>query len=185
VSSRYHHAHSADTPLFTARACGAERRRKKFSFCSCHFSKSMLLVVVVDEPLWRREGKEVGLEALAPRGSASCGSTAMAAWSGGCGAGCEGVDNFFLWIARNPLKSPESDEGIQINPRESKPVSLVLLGLAWVWLGKIWPGARPPITFARLVYEDAPRWAPSPASFYFREKAGNVSPCWRFAVYSS
>ena len=92
-----------------------------------------------------------------------------------------------MWqrLARNPLKSPESDEGIQINPRESKPVSLVLLGLAWVWLGKIWPGARPPITFARLVYEDAPRWAPSPASFYFREKAGNVSPCWRFAVYSS
>jgi hypothetical protein len=35
----------------------------------------------------------------------------------------EGVDNFFLWIARNPLKSPESDEGIQIIPRESKPVS--------------------------------------------------------------
>jgi hypothetical protein len=42
-----------------------------------------------------------------------------------------------MWqrLARNPLKSPESDEGIQINPRESKPVSLVLLGLAWIRLG--------------------------------------------------
>src|SRR5208337_1805396 len=45
---------------------------------------------------------------------------------------------FFLWIARNPLKSPESDEEIQENPRKSKPVSLVFLGLAWVRLGGIW-----------------------------------------------
>jgi hypothetical protein len=51
-------------------------------------------------------------------------------------------DVFLLWIARNPLKSPESDEGIQINPRESKPASLVFLGLAWVPLGAIWLEAR-------------------------------------------
>jgi hypothetical protein len=52
------------------------------------------------------------------------------------------------WIARNPLKSPESDEGIQINPRDSKPIFLgflenqekpVFLGLAWVRLGGIRP----------------------------------------------
>jgi hypothetical protein len=49
-----------------------------------------------------------------------------------------GVENFFLWIGRNPLKSPESDEGIQENPKESKPFFLgfpwfflVRLGLAW------------------------------------------------------
>jgi hypothetical protein len=44
----------------------------------------------------------------------------------------EGVDNFFLWVARNPLKSPESGEGIQINPRE------IQARFSWfflVWLG--------------------------------------------------
>ena len=54
-----------------------------------------------------------------------------------------GVGNIFLfWIARNPLKSPESDEGIQENPRESKPAFLGFLGLAWIRLGAIWPEAR-------------------------------------------
>jgi hypothetical protein len=47
----------------------------------------------------------------------------------------EGVDNFFSWTARNPLKSPESDEGIQINPRESKPI---LLGFSWSGLDSAW-----------------------------------------------
>jgi hypothetical protein len=69
----------------------------------------------------------------------------------------EGVDNFFLWIARNLLKSPESDEGIQINPRESK---LRFLGFSWsglVRVGVIWPETQPAIASARLGYEDAPR----------------------------
>ena len=43
----------------------------------------------------------------------------------------EGV-NFFLWVGRNPLNSPESGEGIQINPRESKPV---FLGFSWSGFG--------------------------------------------------
>ena len=58
------------------------------------------------------------------------------------------------WIARNPLKSPESDEGIQENPSPFSWFGLVRL---WVWLGGIWPEARPAIASARLRYEDAPR----------------------------
>ena len=47
-----------------------------------------------------------------------------------------GVGDFFLlWIARNPLKSPESDEGIQENPRESKPA---FLGFSWSGLDSAW-----------------------------------------------
>jgi hypothetical protein len=38
---------------------------------------------------------------------------------------------FFVWTAHNLLKNLKSDEGIQKNPRESKPDSLVLFGLAW------------------------------------------------------
>jgi hypothetical protein len=42
---------------------------------------------------------------------------------------------FFVWNRCNPLKSPESDEGIQENPRifalDSLPFSLDLFGLAW------------------------------------------------------
>jgi hypothetical protein len=37
---------------------------------------------------------------------------------------------FLTWIARNPLKSPESDEGIQENP---SPFSWS--GLDWLWFG--------------------------------------------------
>jgi|SRR5271166_1610834 len=37
---------------------------------------------------------------------------------------------FLIWIARNPLKSPESDEGIQENP---SPLSWS--GLVWLWFG--------------------------------------------------
>jgi hypothetical protein len=54
------------------------------------------------------------------------------------------------------LKGPESDEGIQENPRKSKPF---FLGFSWfflVWLGGIWPEARPAIASDRLRYEDAP-----------------------------
>jgi hypothetical protein len=39
--------------------------------------------------------------------------------------------NFFLWNRHNPLKSPDSDEGIQGNPNR---FSLVFLGLAWFGL---------------------------------------------------
>jgi hypothetical protein len=49
---------------------------------------------------------------------------------------------FFLWLDRNPLKSPESDEEIQIIPKKSKPD---FLGFSWpglVRLGKIWPEAH-------------------------------------------
>src|SRR5271166_706908 len=38
--------------------------------------------------------------------------------------------SFLIWIARNPLKSPESDEGIQENP---SPFSWS--GLVWIWFG--------------------------------------------------
>ena len=60
--------------------------------------------------------------------------------------GCRGImraaEFFFARIARNPLKSPESDEGIQEKPSLIFPVFfLVFLGLAWVRLGEIWPGA--------------------------------------------
>jgi hypothetical protein len=68
---------------------------------------------------------EVGMEGLAPRVRASYGSLAAR-------CGYEGVGNFFLWIAGNPLKSPDSDEGIQENPRESKPF---FLGFSWSGLG--------------------------------------------------
>jgi len=37
---------------------------------------------------------------------------------------------FLIWAARNPLKSPESDEGIQENP---SPFSWS--GLVWIWFG--------------------------------------------------
>ena len=37
---------------------------------------------------------------------------------------------FLIWITRNPLKSPESDEGIQENP---SPFSWS--GLVWIWFG--------------------------------------------------
>jgi len=77
---------------------------------------------------------------------ASCGSMPLAV--GGFSAAPKKIalagvgDIFLLWSARNPLKSPELDEGIQTNPRESKPVSLVFLGLAWIRLGAIWLETR-------------------------------------------
>ena len=37
---------------------------------------------------------------------------------------------FFIWTACNPLKSPESDKGIQENPR-----LFSWFGLAWLWFG--------------------------------------------------
>src|SRR5271157_6109093 len=40
------------------------------------------------------------------------------------------LESFLIWIARNPLKSPESDEGIQENP---SPFSWS--GLVWIWFG--------------------------------------------------
>ncbi len=47
---------------------------------------------------------------------------------------------FSLGVARNPLKSPESDEGIQGNPRKSKGIQAAFLGSIAVRLGKIWFG---------------------------------------------
>jgi hypothetical protein len=71
-----------------------------------------------------------------------------------CGAGrtdsiCEerpfARSTFFSGIARNLLKSPESDEGIQENPRnpreiprESKKIQARFLGFSWSGLGSAW-----------------------------------------------
>ena len=49
---------------------------------------------------------------------------------------------FLVWIARNPLKSPELDEGIQENP---SPFSWSGL----VWLGGIWP--KPTVSAGRAL----------------------------------
>jgi len=38
------------------------------------------------------------------------------------------LERFFIWIASNPLKSPESDEGIQENPSPFSWCGLVWLG---------------------------------------------------------
>jgi hypothetical protein len=49
----------------------------------------------------------------------------------------------FIWIPRNPLKSTESDEENQENPRKSK---LHFLGFPWIgldWLGKNLAAAGP------------------------------------------
>jgi hypothetical protein len=47
------------------------------------------------------------------------------------GAGLKEGKNFFIWIRRNPLKSPESAKGIQGNPSLFPWISLVLLGFIW------------------------------------------------------
>jgi uncharacterized membrane protein len=47
------------------------------------------------------------------------------------------------------FQRPESHEGFQINPGESKPVSLDFLGLAWVQLGLIWSEAHASIAPAQ------------------------------------
>ncbi len=70
------------------------------------------------------------MDGLAPWVCARCGSTPYGMIRRG-GARIEAIYNFFgldHWIARNPLKSPESDEGIQENP---SPFPWFLL----VWLG--------------------------------------------------
>ena len=58
-------------------------------------------------------------------------------------------ENFFPWTPRNPLKSPELDEGIQENP---SPFSLS--GLDWLWFGLEEFGPRRcgvgPLLLARL-----------------------------------
>ena len=63
----------------------------------------------------------------------------LCTWSSGSQTVEPGADdirswelNFFIWIARNPLKSPEFGRR---NPRESKPIFLDRLGLAWFGLG--------------------------------------------------
>src|SRR5208337_4948331 len=70
-------------------------------------------------------------------------------------------ENFFLGGARNPLKSRESDEGIQGNPnlfpRETKKIQGRCPGFpscGLVRLGAIWPQARPAIASARAKGED-------------------------------
>ena len=94
---------------------------------------------------------EADMEGLAAV-RASCGSMPVAVRAEfGCAEEDHlrrGGDIFLLSIARNPLKSPESDEGIQTNPRESKPVSLVFLGRAWIRLGRFWPETHPSVAFA-------------------------------------
>ena len=54
--------------------------------------------------------------------------------------GPAGGRNSFVWIPCNPLKSPESDEGIQGNPRKSKRG---LLGFPWIRLEKFGPRTQP------------------------------------------
>ena len=69
-----------------------------------------------------------------------------------------GSNYFFLWIARNPLKSPESDEEIQKkskriqeNPSPLPWFFLVGLGSAWSDLARGAAGDGRP----RLGYEEA------------------------------
>ena len=45
--------------------------------------------------------------------------------------------DFLIWTARNPLKNPESDEGIQEKPSPFSWFGLVWLGRALVWLGLV------------------------------------------------
>jgi hypothetical protein len=40
-------------------------------------------------------------------------------------------EHFFIWIRRNPLKSPESAKGIQGNPSFFPWIDLVFLGFPW------------------------------------------------------
>ncbi len=85
---------------------------------------------------------EAGKEALAPR-VCKLWLNRHGAWSGGAAPGATGTTIFSKGIACNLLKSPDSDEGIQMNPRESKSDVLVFLGLAWsglVRLGMAWFG---------------------------------------------
>jgi hypothetical protein len=44
------------------------------------------------------------------------------------GAQCDAGKDFFIWIRRNPLKSPDSTKGIQGNPSLFAWFYLVLLG---------------------------------------------------------
>jgi hypothetical protein len=47
------------------------------------------------------------------------------------GAGLKEGKNFFIWIRRNPLKSPESAKGIQGNPSF---FPWYFFGFAWIYL---------------------------------------------------
>jgi hypothetical protein len=47
------------------------------------------------------------------------------------GAGAERGKEFFIWIRRNPLKSPESAKGIQGNPSF---FPWYFFGFAWIYL---------------------------------------------------
>jgi hypothetical protein len=57
------------------------------------------------------------------------------AGTGGRNGEAKAKGDIFAWIGRNPLKSPESDEGIQENPNlfalESLPFSLDSFGILW------------------------------------------------------
>ncbi len=62
---------------------------------------------------------------------------------------------FLIWSAGKPLKRPESDEGIQENP---KPFSWS--GLAWIWFGLEEFGLRRSARRRRLLAPNAPSgWA--------------------------
>ena len=112
-------------------------RSKIFSFCSCRFSKSMVRCRL-DEPPSRRDGKRArhgGDWRQGPR------KRRLDAYRGMMPRGRILRRKNLLWIARNPLKSPESDEGIQENPSPFSWSFLVFLGLALVRLGATWPEA--------------------------------------------
>src|SRR5271166_3738031 len=92
-------------------------------------------------------------------------SSCLPGHSGGGHAGSRDsmLGVFLIWTACNPLKSLESDEGIQENP---SPFSWS--GLVWIWVGlekfglrrsargrrPLAPGARLPIQMAQPVARD-------------------------------
>ena len=92
---------------------------------------------------------------------------------------------FLIWIARNPLKSPESDERIQ-------EIQARFLGLAWSGFGSAWrnlargappaaPAGRPQMTPQRLEkIESAPGNGMARGSIdpkiWRRARSGGVTP---------
>jgi hypothetical protein len=89
-------------------------------------------------------------------------SVACRAAQEGGARSCAGENIFLVWIARKSLKSPESDEGIQENPRKSK---LSFLGFPWsglVGLGQNWPrgGILSVVTLPRRRSLSCPSSAP-------------------------